>query len=84
MALYGARFDEDGVAQTAAFGGLRLFASNPEQPRTSQKNGWSALHNRLVYFQGPISKASEGACQASASDSLTGTWPSQFQQKSGR
>jgi hypothetical protein len=58
-----------GVAQTAAFGGLRLFVLNPELPRTNQKNGWSALHSLFVCFQesskgGKIEKLQMKASQA--------------------
>jgi hypothetical protein len=51
MPLCGATFDENSVAQTAAFGGLRLFASESRTAADQPKNGWSALHSLLVYFQ---------------------------------
>jgi hypothetical protein len=67
-----------GVAQTAAFGGLRLFVLNPEVPRTNQKTAGprytvratqSALHSLFVCFQesskrGQIEKLQMKASQA--------------------
>jgi hypothetical protein len=49
MPLCGVTFDKNGVAQTAAFGGLRLFASESQTAADQPKNGWSALHSLLVY-----------------------------------
>jgi len=47
MPLIRATFDENGVAQTAASGGLRLFVSGPRTAADQPKNGWSALHGSI-------------------------------------
>jgi hypothetical protein len=57
-----------GVAQTAAFGGLRLFVLNPELPRTNQKTA-GPRHSLFVCFQesskrGQIEKLQMKASQA--------------------
>ena len=53
MLRYGAMFDEKGigVAQTAAFGGLRLCVSGPQLPRTSQKTVGPRYTVYMVFFQ---------------------------------